>query len=229
MNISVVVPVYREDGVASLADDLLNRPDADDVEVIVVDGTPDRDAAPASTGSRWRSLLSAPGRSLQQNHGAATANGDVLLFVHADTLLPRHAFTFIRQTLADPSLAGGAFILRYADPSFGLRVIAAAANLRSQHTRVPYGDQALFVRHSVFMDLGGFAPIPIMEDLEFMTRLRRGGYRIRILPFPAITSPRRQLREGLLNCTLRNLLLRVLYHLGVPPRILDKAYRRHGD
>ena len=229
MNISVVVPVYREDGVTSLVDNVLNRPDAIGVDVIVVDGTSDRDFPPLPTGSRWQILLSPPGRGIQQNHGATAASGDLLLFLHADTILPRRAFTYIRQTMADPSLAGGAFSLQYAESSPGLRFIAAAANLRSRHTRVPYGDQAIFIRRSVFMDLGGFAPIPIMEDLEFMSRLRRHGYRIRILPIPVTTSARRQLREGLIRCTLRNLALRTLYHIGVAPRFLARAYRRHGD
>lgn len=233
MTITVVIPVYREEGVAALLAGLLSRPDAGGIRIVVVDGAPDRDTLariPADLAADQRLLLlpSAPGRGVQLNAGAAAADGDILLFLHADTLLPAGAFTLIRQALADPALSGGAFSLRYAENSPGLSLIAAAANARSNFTRAPYGDQAVFVRRKVFQRLGGFRPVPLMEDLEFMTRLRRQGHVIRILAVPVRTSGRRQLREGLLRCTLRNLALRLLYHLGVPPGLLTGLYRRHG-
>ncbi len=228
MNISVVIPVYREAGIAALLDDLLARPDADGTEIIVVDGAPGADTLARITDPRVKRLASPPGRGPQQNAGALAAKGDALLFLHADTILPPDALTLIRQTLADPSLAGGAFSLRYAEPSPGLRFIATAANLRSGLTRAPYGDQAIFVRRAVFEALGGFRDWPLMEDLEFMTRLRRAGLRIRILAMPVRTSGRRQLREGLLRCTLRNLVLRLMFHLGVRTEVLAGLYRRHG-
>ncbi|MDP3428199.1 MAG: hypothetical protein Q8S17_12585, partial [Humidesulfovibrio sp.] len=106
----------------------------------------------------------------------------------------------------------------------GLRCIAWAANLRSKATRAPYGDQGIFLRRDCFEALGGFADIPLMEDLEFMTRLRRSGRGIRLLSACAATSARRWEREGLLRCTLRNLLLRALYHLGVGPQHLARFY-----
>lgn len=228
MNVSVVIPVYREAGIAALLDDLLARPDASGTEIIVVDGAPSADTLARITDPRVTRLASPPGRGPQQNAGARAAQGDILLFLHADTTLPQGAFTLVRQALADPSLAGGAFSLRYAEASPGLRLVAASANLRSGLTRAPYGDQAIFVRRAVFEALGGFRDWPLMEDLEFMTRLRRAGLRIRILAMPVRTSGRRQLREGLVRCTLRNLVLRLLYHLGVPAGFLAGLYRRHG-
>lgn len=233
MSISVVVPVYREEAIATLLGDLLSRPDAGALEAIVVDGAADRDTLdriPAHLAADPRlTLLSAPpGRGEQQNAGAAAADGDILLFLHADTFLPDNAFTLVRQCMADQSLSGGAFSLGYAEASPGLSFIAAAANARSNFTRVPYGDQAIFVRRTVFEGLGGFRPLPVMEDLEFMTRLRSRGHAIRILALPVRTSGRRQLREGPLRCTLRNLVLRLLYHLGVPAGRLAVMYRRHG-
>lgn len=228
MNISVVIPVYREAGIAALLDDLLARPDAGGTEILVVDGAPGADTLARITDPRVARLTSSPGRGPQQNAGAREAKGDALLFLHADTTLPQGAFTLIRQTLADPSVAGGAFSLRYAEPSSGLRFIATAANLRSGLTRAPYGDQAIFVRRELFEGFGGFRDWPLMEDLEFMTRLRRAGLRIRILAMPVRTSGRRQLREGLLRCTLRNLVLRLMFHLGVRTEVLAGLYRRHG-
>lgn len=234
MKISVVIPVYREEAVAVLLDDLSRRADAgeagrkDEVEIIVVDGAPEGDTLRRIRNYPVLGLASPPGRGVQLNAGAAAASGDILLFLHADTILPDNAFTLIRQTLNDPDISGGAFSLAYEPRTPGLAFIARAANLRSRFTRVPYGDQAIFVRASVFAELGGFPPVPIMEDLEFMTRLRRQGRAIRILAMPVRTSARRQLREGLLRCTLRNLCLRLLHHLGVAPKLLSRLYRRHG-
>lgn len=234
MKISVVIPVYREEGIASLLDDLLRRGDGSDgsrtggVEIIVVDGAPKSDTLERVHGYPVLGLASPPGRGVQQNTGAAAASGDVLLFLHADTILPDNAYTLIRQTLSDPLLCGGAFSLAYEPRTPGLDFIAMAANLRSRRTRVPYGDQAIFLRREVFRDMGGFAPLPLMEDLEFMTRLRRLGHKIRILAVPVRTSARRQLSEGLARCTLRNLFLRLFYHLGVAPSVLSRLYQRHG-
>jgi rSAM/selenodomain-associated transferase 2 len=234
MKISVVIPVYREEGITSLLDDLLRREDSTDasrmsgVEIIVVDGAPQSDTLRRIHAYPVLGLTSPPGRGVQQNTGAAAAGGNVLLFLHADTILPDHAFTLIRQTLADPMLCGGAFSLAYKPRTLGLSFIAMVANLRSRRTRVPYGDQAIFLRRSVFREIGGFASIPLMEDLEFMTRLRRRGHKIRILAMPVRTSGRRQLGEGLVRCTLRNLFLRLFYHLGVAPALLSRLYQRHG-
>jgi rSAM/selenodomain-associated transferase 2 len=234
MKISVVIPVYREEGIASLLDDLVRRDDkaegsaASGVEIIVVDGAPESDTLRRIHGYPVLGLASPPGRGVQQNTGAAAAGGDVLLFLHADTILPDHAFALIRQTLSDPLLSGGAFSLAYEPRTLGLSFIAAAANLRSGRTRVPYGDQAIFLRRDVFSEMGGFASIPLMEDLEFMTRLRKRGHKIRILAMPVRTSARRQLGEGLARCTLRNLFLRLFYHLGVAPAKLSRLYQRHG-
>ncbi len=234
MRISVVIPVFREEGIASLLDDLLRRGDTGDtrqgegLEIIVVDGAPEGDTLRRVLAYPVLGLASPPGRGAQQNIGASAANGDILLFLHADTILPENAFTLIRQTMRDPAVSGGAFSLAYEPRAPGLSFIATAANLRSAHTRVPYGDQAIFLRRDVFRELGGFSCVPIMEDVEFMTRLRRQGHAIRILAMTARTSARRQLREGLLRCTLRNLGLRLLYHLGVPPEFLSRMYPRHG-
>lgn len=231
MKISVVIPVFREEGIALLLDDLLRRDDAGGegfLEIIVVDGAPMADTLGRIRDHPVLRLASPPGRGTQLNLGAAAARGDVILFLHADTILPEGAFTLVRQTLQDTTMSGGAFSLGYQPRTPGLSFLAAAANLRSRRTKVPYGDQGIFVRKTVFTELGGFLPVPIMEDLEFMTRLRRQGHKIRILAQPVRTSARRQLREGLVRCTARNLCLRLLYHLGVAPRILSRMYRRHG-
>ena len=107
----------------------------------------------------------------------------------------------------------------------GLKCITWAANQRSRLTRAPYGDQGIFLRRADFLALGGFAELPLMEDMELMTRLRRSGRRIRLLDAAVTTSARRWEKEGLLRCTGRNLLLRALYHLGVPASRLAGFYK----
>lgn len=225
--ISIIIPVYHE---ASRINRLLRSlsvfPDA---ELIVVDGAPEQDTATAIESGRVLRLASPPGRGIQMNLGAARATGEILLFLHADTILPDQAPHLIRRALRDPRISGGAFSLRYASSRPGLALIAMLANIRSAWTRAPYGDQAIFLRAEVFRSLGGFAEIPIMEDLEFMTRLRQSGHAIHILRTPVQTSARRQDREGLVRCTARNLLLRLLYHLGLSPARLARLYRPHRE
>jgi rSAM/selenodomain-associated transferase 2 len=232
MKISVVIPVYRERGIVALLEDLLRRIQIErtsgEVEITVVDGAPEADTLARIGDMAVSGLSSPPGRGVQLNLGALASGGEILLFLHADTILPENAFSLIRQTLHDKSVSCGAFSLSYEPRTPGLSFITTLANLRSRHTRVPYGDQAIFVRRDVFEELGGFLAVPIMEDLEFMTRLRRHGHKLRILAMPVRTSARRQLHEGILRCTLRNLCLRLLYHCGIPPRVLAGLYRRHG-
>ncbi|MHC1701951.1 MAG: TIGR04283 family arsenosugar biosynthesis glycosyltransferase [Humidesulfovibrio sp.] len=234
--LSVIIPVYREEArIAALLAHLAGLPAPGGAEFLVVDGDPERRTLAAMPTEAALALASSRGRARQMNAGAAAARGNVLLFLHADTRLPPDAFARIQAALDDPGgadLCGGAFSLSIAPdggpenrpPGPGLRCIAWAANLRSKLTRAPYGDQAIFLRRDCFEALGGFADIPLMEDLEFMTRLRRSGRRIRLLSACACTSARRWEREGLLRCTGRNLLLRALYHLGVRAQRLARFY-----
>ena len=159
------------------------------------------------------------------NRGAAAAGGEILLFLHADTRLPQDALESVSATLRDPGVVGGAFSLGIASPHPFFRVIERTVSLRTRFTRIPYGDQAFFFDRRFFHRIGGFSDIPIMEDVELMRRVKKHGYRIRILPAPVRTSPRRWEREGFVSCTLRNWLLVTLFYLGVPPHKLTRYYR----
>lgn len=227
MNISVIVPVFRE---AKTINTFLETLEvvfpAPGNEIIVVDGSPEGDTFAAIALPRVKKIYSPRGRARQMNRGAAMAKGEILLFLHADTFLPDAAPKLIKNLLSgDNDLVGGAFSLEINDDRIPLKIIECFANLRSRITRVPYGDQSIFLRKDYFDRVGGFREIPIMEDLELMTRIRKQGSRIHILKQKSITSSRRWKKEGIAICTLRNWLIRLLYHFGVPADRLTALYK----
>lgn len=227
MNISVIVPVFRETKTINTFLKTVQKVfPAPGHEIIVVDGSPERDTLAAVSLPQVKTIPSGKGRARQMNHGAAMAKGEILLFLHADTRLPGNAPELITNLLSsDPDLVGGAFSLGIDDERIALKVIEWSANLRSRLTRVPYGDQSIFLRKSYFDRVGGFLEIPIMEDLELMTRIRKKGGKIHILKQKSVTSSRRWNKEGIAACTLRNGLIRLLYHLGIPADRLAAWYK----
>jgi rSAM/selenodomain-associated transferase 2 len=227
VGISVIVPVFREAKTINRFLEMVQRVfPAPRHEIIVVDGSPERETLAAIQLPQVRTGGAGKGRARQMNRGAAMAKGTILLFLHADTRLPRDAPDLITHTLLrDPGLAGGAFSLGIDDDRLPLKIIEWSANLRSRLTRVPYGDQSIFLRKACFDRMGGFMEIPIMEDLALMTRIRKQGGRIHILKQKSVTSSRRWKKEGIVACTLRNWLIRLLYHLGVSADRLAAFYR----
>ena len=226
VRISAIVPVYEEqERINDFLSSVIDVFDMTRDEIIVVDGDPRNSTLKAIKTSGIRTATSEKGRAAQMNAGAAAAKGRMLVFVHADTLLSQDAAVLIQQALKEKDAAAGAFSLGIVSSRISLRFVALMANLRSGWTRVPYGDQAIFVRSDIFHELGGFSNIPIMEDLEFMRRIKNLGHRIVILPQKAWTSSRRWDKEGVLRGTLRNWLIRTFYHLGVSPEKLMKYYK----
>jgi len=147
-----------------------------------------------------------------------------LLFLHADTELPLDALRLIGSAMHDKRYVAGAFDLGIRSERPVFRIIECLSSLRSRATRIPFGDQAIFVRKDYFEKIGGYKDIPIMEDVEIMKRIRKRGDKIVILRDRVRTSSRRWEKEGILRCTLRNWLLQVLYLLGVSPRRFSKLY-----
>jgi len=170
---------------------------------------------------RVRFVEAPRGRARQMNAGAAHASSSWLIFLHADTELDRDWPSAIDEADRDRSAAIGCFRFALASPSPFARVIEAGVRWRVAFCALPYGDQALFVRRSVFEALGGYADVPLMEDVDLVRRARRVGslYRSRL---PAITSARRWEQQGWIVRTARNLWLIALYALGVPPAILER-------
>jgi rSAM/selenodomain-associated transferase 2 len=228
--ISVVIPAYNEErALPETLRALLDQPG--DYEVRVVDGgSADRtrevvDEFERRTG-RVR-LVSAPkGRASQMNAGAAGASGEWLLFLHADTRLPQGALPRLQALEADGSVQAGGFLHRFSGNDWRLRLISWLDNFRCARSRIIYGDQALFVRRSLFSALGGFPSQPILEDVAFCERLLRVTTPVLLAP-PVVTDSRKFERMGIWRSFARVLLiiLHVEFRLPVLPRAFFQDVR----
>jgi hypothetical protein len=210
--ISVIIPAYNEADCVGEA--IASAKKGMRAEIIVVDGGSDDETVETAKATGARVMIAPRGRGSQMNAGAAAAKNDMLLFLHADTILPDNYDEHVLGTLAGPDVVGGAFRLGIASHKTSLRRIEKLANWRSRRLRIPYGDQAIFVRADVFRALGGFPTIPIMEDFEFARRLRRLG-KIALVPATAQTSPRRWLELGVLRTTMLNRAVITAYFAGI--------------
>ncbi len=224
MRVSVIIPVLNEEArISEALRDVAELPGI--FEVIVVDGGSTDRTRQLVEAQPFATLVRAPrGRATQLNVGAAQAQGEVLLFLHADVRLPADAARWVNQVLADPSAAAGAFrtwtVPEGRAPAWA--PLVHLADLRSRYSRVPYGDQALFVRRERFFEAGGFPPIELMEDFELSRRLQKFG-QIRTVPATVEVSARRFLARPLFYLAVMN-LFPMLYQLGVPPRTLSAIY-----
>lgn len=224
--ISIIIPVYAEAGrIHRTIDDL--KSSASQMlwaaEIIVVDGDPKQRTLKAIKDPGIKKTSSPAGRGVQMNHGARAATADLLLFLHADTVLPANALQTIFHVCRDKEIAGGAFDLTIGASHPGFRIIEKGATLRSRITRVPFGDQAIFFKTKCFWTLGGYKAIALMEDVDIMLRCRKKGYKIHFISDPVETSARRWKKEGMIYTTLRNWMLQLFFYMGISPEKL-KAY-----
>jgi rSAM/selenodomain-associated transferase 2/rSAM/selenodomain-associated transferase 1 len=221
--ISIIIPALNE--AATIGKTLAHLKCGAHLEVIVVDGGSKDGTLNLAESRGARVIQSKPGKAVQMNAGAAAADGDILVFLHADTLLPEDFGDQIVAALNQKGVAAGAFRLRIDSTVAGLRFIERMANWRSRFLRLPYGDQALFMAKALFKNIGGFPDMPIMEDYILVRRLKRKG-RIVIVPAAVVTSPRRWLQLGILRTWLINQLIIIAYYLGASPEQLTRLYRR---
>lgn len=221
--ISIIIPVYKEQERISRCIQNARSACGPDVEIIVVDGSPDGSTVNGIYDDTVVTLKSLPGRGTQMNTGARAATGEILLFLHADTILPAKSFEIISEALNAPAVTAGAFKLSFDSPSRSLKLIAFVADLRSRVERVPYGDQAVFIRNKTFFELGCFPQIPLMEDVEFFHKIKKQRREIVILQKAVKTSPRRYGRTPFRR-SFRNSLIRLLHLSGVSPKTLARIY-----
>ena len=193
-------------------------------EIIMVDGnSTDQTQSIINRAPRNQLLVAKRGRGNQMNEGARVGTCDVLLFLHADSIFPSDGFSAISKALENTDIVGGAFRLKIDSHSLFLKFIATMANMRSSLFGLPYGDQGIFVRREIFNKMGGYQDFPLMEDVEFIQRLKREG-RITLLDMAITTSARRLNRQGVFMTPLRNIILLLLYLMGVSPQQLVKWY-----
>jgi rSAM/selenodomain-associated transferase 2 len=220
MHLSVIIPTLDEE--ANLPRVLASLPA--DAEIIISDGQSRDRSVEIAKKHGARVVVGARGRGAQMNLGAASATGDILVFLHADCELGGGVIEAIRAALRAPEAVGGSFRLRIAASSWSHRLVAFGANLRARFG-LPYGDQAIFVRRSVFEAVGGYPEIPIMEDVELVRRLRRHG-RLVAVDETVITGTRHWDALGPILTTLLNWVTVSLYFGGVSPARLSPLYHR---
>lgn len=222
--ISIIIPTLNESGTIGYLLNFLGRSDAA-IERIVVDGGSRDRTCDIAAREGARVLRASGGRALQQNGGAAVARGRFLLFLHADTLPPGGYAERIYAALDCPTTVAGAFRFKVDDPRGVMRLVERVTNIRSTIFEMPYGDQGIFMEKRIFLELGGFQPLRIMEDFELVRRLRRRG-RIVTLTEAALTSGRRWRRLGVIRTTLINQIMIVGFLAGIPIQRLHRFYNR---
>ena len=223
---SIIIPVLHEsDRINSLIDHVHCLARDNGHEIIVVDGSPGKDTIGAIFRKEVIRLSTGKGRARQMNAGAFLAKGEILIFLHADTELPARAFARIDSIMKEDRYMAGAFSLGIKSEKFFFRSLARLASLRCRITRIPYGDQAIFIRRGYFRRVGGYRELPLMEDVELMRRIKHRGDKICILPDHVMTSARRWEEEGSLFGLLRNTILFTLFILGVSPEKLARFYK----
>ncbi len=233
--ISIVIPtlnesVYLADTLQSIFDAISNP-----IQIIVVDGGSVDNTVEIATKFGVQVMLCGNGRSYQMNAGAAVAIGDILMFLHGDTLVPIGFDRWVEECINLPkspfpkerkqeqSIAG-AFNLKINSDRSGLRWVEWGVKLRSKLFNLPYGDQALFLKTSTFHELGGFPTLPIMEDFVFVRSLLKHG-KITIVPAAVTTSARRWEQQGIFRTTIINQIMILGYYLGISPDRLKQWYR----
>lgn len=222
--LGIVIPALNEaDRLPALLGDLARA--AISHGIVVADGGSQDGTRGVASDAGARVVRSSPGRARQMNAGAAVLRTRWLLFLHADTRLPEPSLRVLERWIstARPD-ASAHFAFRLDGGGLRARLVEGGQRTRESLTGLVYGDQGLVVGRDRFRALGGFADLPLFEDVDLVRRLRATGP-VQRLPAPLLTSARRYLREGFVRGVARNGLLLGLYLAGVPPTRLARAYR----
>ena len=223
--ISVIIPTLNEEEHVARCIEALQA-EACSCEIIVSDcGSADRTREIASGYRSVKVIESEKGRGRQMNRGAEGAREEILLFLHADTVLEQGWAGEIMHSLKDASVVGGAFTFCIDAPSLKYRLVEAWVRMRCSVLKLPYGDQAIFIRRDIFKTLGGFREIPLMEDVDIISRMKKRG-QLTLLKKKAVTSGRRWVKKGVIRTAAINQITMLLYLLGASPERLARFYYR---
>lgn len=227
---SIIIPVINESAALRANLPLLQNWRHNGHKVIIVDGGSSDDSTGVCHGLVDEVLTAEPGRARQMNAGAARATGDVLLFLHIDTLLPDMPADYLRQAmLAGRGFAWGRFDLRLSGRHPAFRLIETMINLRSRITGVATGDQAIFVRRAAFELVGGFADIALMEDVLLSKTLLRQAGRPLCVALRVTSSSRRWEQHGIARTVVLMWWLRLALVIGIDPARLHAHYYGKGS
>jgi rSAM/selenodomain-associated transferase 2 len=223
--ISVIIPTLNEqENISGCIESI--KADGGDHEIIVCDGG-SSDATVQIVREYDDVILieTGKGRGSQMNKGGEAANGEVLLFLHADTKLERGWSRELLSALVDESIIGGAFAFRIDNYAMRYRLIESWVKLRCTLFSLPYGDQGIFVRRGIFDRTGGYRDIPLMEDVEIIGRLKKEG-KLALLKKCAVTRDRRWVRKGWIRASVSNQMVMLMYKMGIDPHTLARLYYR---
>jgi rSAM/selenodomain-associated transferase 2 len=221
--VSIIVPVFNE---ASLMRPFLQhlRERAPEAEIIVADGGSSDGTDRLAAGFCDQLVESDRGRARQMNTGARAARGEILWFVHVDARLPVQCLDEIARIMDHPNVVGGYFRIRLPR-GLVYRLTDSFAHYAGILLRIRCGDHGIFCRRATFLDISGFPEVPLMEDVEFLRRLRRGG-RVKYSERRLLVSPRRYESVGRVRLTLAYGLIATLYVFGIPLSMLASIYNR---
>jgi rSAM/selenodomain-associated transferase 2 len=222
--VSIIVPTLNE---AAFIGPFLRqlRERASGAEIVLVDGGSDDGTLESAQDMADRVLVTARGRAVQMNAGAAVASGDVLWFLHADSDVPNGCLTEIAEALRDPHAAGGYFRIRFPKPDFAYRLTDSLGHYLGLLLRLRCGDHGIFCRRETFDAADGYPEVPLMEDVALFRALHRCG-RMRPVRTRMATSPRRYEEIGPYRLTAAYALIALLYLTGVCPESLARLYGR---
>ena len=222
-SLSVIIPALNEEKAIGRTLEALSCRAAANVEVIVADGGSNDRTAEIAEQLGARVVVCERGRGQQLHCGACKASGETLLFLHADTSCPPQVRDLLLKALSDPAVVGGNFAIRFDGETRAARFMTW---LYPQLGKLGlcYGDSGIFVRTSIYHELGGFKPLPLFEDVDFLRRLKQRGRMVQV-PLPVVTSSRRFEERAFVRTFARWSILQALYWLGVSPRVLSQFYR----
>jgi len=223
--ISIIIPAFNEENnIESTINNVKQAKTA--IEIIVVDGGSSDSTIEKAKKAGAATLISEKSRGKQLNYGASVAKGEILLFLHADTILPDDYHIEINDIINNMGHSLGAFKIRINSKLRGIKMVEFFINLRTTLFKLPFGDQAFFIKASLFKEIGGFLPIPLMEDFEFIKRAKKSTDLI-ISKSCVITSGRRWEKKGILRTTLLNNFNMFAFSMRLlSPERLAKIYYR---
>jgi len=223
MKISIIIPVLNEENILHKT---LSSIDLDnDSELIIVDGGSLDNTIEIARKFTNIVIQSKKGRGTQLSIGAQNATGDILFFLHADCIPPKNFLNIIRETLSTTKNIAGAFMLCIDSNGLIFRIIEWVVLVRTRITKIPYGDQGLFMTKTTYDKIGGFNDLPLMEDIDIAQRLNRHG-RIIFLSEKMTASPRRWLKEGIIYTTIRDWMIALMFTIfNINPKILQRLYK----